>query len=157
VKPELFSKDAQEFLRLLAKHGVRYVLIGGTAVHYHGYPRLTGDMDFLYDCSPANAARLWACLLEFWGGSVPSVAGPHELADPSIVVQFGRPPNRIDLIANLGSVTFDDAWKGRVNDSLAVGVTPIPVSIIGLSDLRRSKREAGRPKDLDDLDHLPKT
>ena len=31
----------------------------------------------------------------------------------------------------------------------------VPVWILGLADLRRSKREAGRPKDLDDLDHLP--
>ena len=41
MKAELFSKDAQEFLRLLAKHEVRYLLIGGHAVIYHGYARLT--------------------------------------------------------------------------------------------------------------------
>lgn len=38
-----FSQDALEFLHLLHQHGVRYVLIGGAAVIYHGYARLTGD------------------------------------------------------------------------------------------------------------------
>lgn len=155
MKTELFSKDAQEFLRLLAKHDVRYLLIGGHAVIYHGYARLTGDVDFLYDCSRENAARLWAALVEFWGGSVPSVASPAELEDPSIVVQFGRPPNRIDLIASLRTVPFAAAWQDRVRETISVNGVSVPVWVLGLSDLRRSKREAGRPKDLDDLDHLP--
>lgn len=155
MKAEVFSKDAQEFLRMLAKHAVRYLLIGGTAVHYHGYPRLTGDIDFLYDCRPDNVGRLWAALVEFWAGSVPSLAAAAELEDPNVVVQFGRPPNRIDLIASLRSVPFDDAWGRRVSETIVVAGAQVPISIIGLSDLRRSKMEAGRPKDIDDLDHLP--
>jgi hypothetical protein len=86
VKADLFSADAQEFLRLLAKHDVRYLLIGGTAVVYHGYARLTGEVDFLYDCGHDNAQRLWAALLEFWGGSVPSVASAADLENPNVVI-----------------------------------------------------------------------
>ena len=156
MKAGLFSRDALEFLRLLAEHRVRYVLIGGTAVHYHGYPRLTGDVDFLYDCSRDNAERLWRALLAFWGGSVPSVASADELADPEIVVQFGRPPNRIDLIASLRSIPFEEAWATRVQESIEdESGRKIPVGVLGLAALRRSKAEAGRPKDLDDLEHLP--
>lgn len=155
MKAELFSKDTLDFLRLLAKHEVRYLLIRGTAVHFHGYPRLTGDVDFLYHCEQGNVTRLWAALQEFWGGRVPAIADPRELEDPSLVVQFGRPPNRIDLIANLDSVPFEQAWASRVRESVVVGSERVPVTILGLADLRRSKRVAGRPKDLDDLAHLP--
>jgi hypothetical protein len=155
VKAELFSRDAQEFLSLLAKHAVRYVLIEGTAVIHHGYARLTGDVDFLYDHSPENARRLWAALLEFWGGAVPSVASAAELEDPNLVVQFGRPPNRIDLIASLRAVSFAEAWRNRVAEQITVRGASVPVWILGLDELRRAKRDAGRPKDLDDLDHLP--
>ena len=155
MKSEQFSKDAQEFLRLLAKYEVRYLLIGGIAVIYHGYLRLTGDVDVLYDCSRDNAKKLWGALVEFWGGSVPAVAQPAELEDPNIVVQFGRPPNRIDLIAGLRTVPFDEAWTRRVQEHITVAGVLVPVSVLGLADLRRSKLEAGRKKDLDDLDHLP--
>ena len=37
--------DFKEFLKLLKEHDVRYLLIGGYAVSYHGYIRATGDMD----------------------------------------------------------------------------------------------------------------
>jgi predicted nucleotidyltransferase len=154
VKAELFSRDVLEFLRVLAEQEVRYLLIGGAAVIYHGYARLTGDVDFLYDCSPENADRLWRALQIFWGGSVPAVAGPHELVDPKLVVQFGRPPNRIDLIAGLDAVPFADAWKNRVHETVVMGSRSVPVWILGLEDLKRAKKSAGRPKDLDDLDHL---
>ena len=156
MRAELFSKDLQEFLRLLAQHEVRYVLIGGTAVIYHGYARLTGDVDFLYDCERENAERLWKALLEFWGGAVPALSGPEELVNPRLVVQFGRPPNRIDLIASLASVTFADAWSTRVHEKFESGGHTVPVWILGLHALRMSKQDAGRPKDLDDLAHLPR-
>lgn len=38
MAPELPS-DFKEFLNLLRSHGVKYLLIGGYAVIYHGYPR----------------------------------------------------------------------------------------------------------------------
>jgi hypothetical protein len=37
--------DFREFLRLLSKHRVRYLLVGGYAVAYHGYVRATADLD----------------------------------------------------------------------------------------------------------------
>jgi hypothetical protein len=37
--------DFREFLRLLSAGSVEYLLIGGHAVAYHGYPRATGDLD----------------------------------------------------------------------------------------------------------------
>jgi hypothetical protein len=155
VIERLFSADTREFVRLLHAHDVRYLLIGGAAVIHHGYARLTADVDFLYDCRAANAERLWQALLEFWGGSVPAVENSDELTNPDLIVQFGRPPNRIDLIASLRTVPFDTAWHNRVRAEIPTDRGPMPVWIIGLAELRQAKVEAGRPKDLDDLGHLP--
>jgi len=63
-----FSADTAELVRLFAKHAVDWVLVGGEAVIYYGYARLTGDVDFYYRRSPTNAARVFAALREFWGG-----------------------------------------------------------------------------------------
>lgn len=155
MKALAFSRDVLEFLRVLARHEVRYVVIGGTAVIYHGHSRLTGDVDFLYDPASENVSRLWRALLEFWGGSVPGLSRQEELEDPEVIVQFGRPPNRIDLIAGLRTLTFQQAWANRVHESVTVDGAQIPVWLLGLEDLKRSKREAGRPKDLEDLRYLP--
>ena len=53
-------RDFKEFLRLLNAHRVEYLLIGGYAVNYHGYPRATADMDIWIAARPANADRVVA-------------------------------------------------------------------------------------------------
>jgi hypothetical protein len=151
---EHLSHDIQEFIRVLHAHEVRYLLVGGEAVIHHGYARLTGDVDFHYERTPANARRLYAALEQFWGGPVPAVESPDELLEPDVIVQFGRPPNRIDLLSTLGTVDFRRAWRRRVVETLETDRGSVPLHIIGLSDLLQSKRDAGRHKDLDDVEHL---
>ena len=51
------SKDVTEFISLLERHGVRYLLVGGHAVFFQGYPRLTADGDIAYASDSADAAR----------------------------------------------------------------------------------------------------
>jgi hypothetical protein len=60
-----FSSDILSFLRLLAKIRVRYLIIGGEAVIYHGYPRLTGNIDFSYDNTSLNCRRLFRSFSNF--------------------------------------------------------------------------------------------
>ena len=58
----ILPSDFREFLKLLNYRNVRYVLIGGYAVAYHGYSRATADMDLWIDIDPANAARVVSVL-----------------------------------------------------------------------------------------------
>jgi hypothetical protein len=127
--------------------------VGGQAVIYYGHTRLTGDIDLLYEMSQDNARRLFAALSEFWSGNIPEIDREEELLHEGLVVQFGVPPNRIDLINSIGEVSFDEAWARRTDVEVAAeqGIT---VHFIGLDDLIRNKESAGRPKDLDDLDFL---
>jgi hypothetical protein len=57
--------DFKEFLKLLNEKGVRYLLIGGYAVGYHGYPRATGDMDVWISIHPENAQKMVEVLNDF--------------------------------------------------------------------------------------------
>lgn len=151
-----FSTDTRVFIGLLHRHGVRYVIVGGEAVIFHGYARYTGDVDFLYERTDANARALYAALLEFWEGDVPGIASPSELLEDAIVVQFGRPPNRIDLLSSIDGVSFEEAWNTRVDAEMdsGKGETPVPVFILGLSSLLKNKAATARAKDFDDLRYL---
>ena len=53
-----WTKDFREFVALLNAHRVKYVLLGGYAVAWHGYPRFTKDIDFFVERSTENAAAL---------------------------------------------------------------------------------------------------
>lgn len=154
MKASHFSRDVLELLTLLHRHQVRYLLVGGEAVIYYGHARLTGDVDLFYEAVAENAERLYAALRDFWGGKVPVVAGPQDLLAPGVIVQYGRPPNRIDLLSAISGATFAEAWVARRTEYLEGVAEGLPVHIIGLGDLIRNKRAAGRPKDLDDLDYL---
>ena len=55
-------QDFKEFLKLLNAHRVKYLLIGGYAVAYHGYPRATADMDVWVEVAPANADKIVVAL-----------------------------------------------------------------------------------------------
>ena len=56
--------DFKEFLQLLNIHSVEYLLIGGYAVGYYGYPRATGDMDIWVAFSPDNIRAVAASQAE---------------------------------------------------------------------------------------------
>ena len=154
ISSDHFSPDISDFIRLLHLHGVRYLIVGGEAVILHGHSRLTGDVDFFFRGDAENAGRLYTVLEEFWDGDVPGLEGGAELSEEGLIVQFGQPPNRIDLINSIEGVAFDDAWAGRVEAVLEGADTPVPY--IGLTELAENKRAAGRPKDLDDLEFLTK-
>ena len=57
--------DFKEFLRLLNENGVKYLLIGGYAVGYHGYPRATNDLDVWIAREPENVTRVVSALHQF--------------------------------------------------------------------------------------------
>ncbi|MBI5486250.1 MAG: nucleotidyltransferase [Deltaproteobacteria bacterium] len=154
MSPASFSPDVQEFLRLLASHSVRYLIVGGEAVIYHGYVRLTGDVDIFFDASADNVPRLFAALVDFWAGNVPGIASAGELGAPGAIFMFGRPPNRLDLLNRIDGVAFDEAWATRVPTPVRVGDQDVEVSYIGLEALLKNKRAAGRAKDQDDLAYL---
>jgi hypothetical protein len=154
MKTSHFSPDIQDFLLLLSTHKVRYVIVGGEAVIYHGFARLTGDIDFFYEPTAENARRLYRTLDEFWRGSIPGIQSPRELTSQGVIVQFGVPPNRIDLVSSITGVSFEDAWKSRVREKVKIKKRIYSVFFIGLDLLIKNKEAIRRYKDLEDLKYL---
>ena len=145
----LLTTEFKEFLRLLISHRVEFLLVGGYAVGYYGYPRSTLDIDLWVRRSPENAARLVAVLTEF-GFGVPPLE-PAPFAEPRKVFRMGVPPNRIEIITSIDGVEFEDCWPRKV----AAEISGVSIPTISLEDLKTNKRASGRYKDLTDLEHLP--
>ena len=154
MKASHFSRDIQEFLELISKYKVKYVIVGGEAVIYHGHVRLTGDVDFFYETSSENVLNLFRALDEFWKGAIPGVDTPEELMEPGIILQFGVPPNRIDLVSRIEDVSFDEAWQNKATTYMDFQDQTIPIHFIGLDELIRNKEALRRHRDLEDLKYL---
>ena len=149
-----FSADTLEFLYLLDKHQVAYVIVGGEAVIYYGHVRLTGDVDFFYANTPENIQKLYRVLDEFWGGSIPDISGPDELGQEGLILHYGIPPNRIDLINMIDNVAFDKAWQTRETAQIRCKQKKMPVYFISIDLLIENKKHIKRHKDLEDLEFL---
>jgi len=65
--------DFKEFLKLLNSERIEYLLVGGHAVGYYGYPRSTGDMDIWIASNATNAEALVRVLRQF-GFSADSIS-----------------------------------------------------------------------------------
>lgn len=142
------QKDLREFIELLNSRGVKYIIVGGHAVAYHGHPRYTGDIDFFVEPSEDNANRILAALLDFGFGDLD--LDPQDFQRPESVVQLGMPPNRIDMLTSISGVSFAQAWQAR----LAAELDKLPVCFISKDLLLENKRASGRAKDLADVAEL---
>lgn len=91
--------DFKDFLKLLNAHQVEYLLIGGYAVGYHGYPRATADMDVWIAIHPQNAEKLVAALKEF-GFDVPELSVELFLTEDRIV-RMGVPPLKTEIVTTI--------------------------------------------------------
>lgn len=141
--------DFKEFLKLLNSAGIEYLLIGGYAVGYYGYPRTTGDMDVWLATHPTNAQKVTRVLHDF--GFRSEDVTDHLFQQPDKIIRMGVPPVRIELLTGISGVNFDECYQRRRIGEL----DGVPVSFISLADLKTNKQAAGRTKDLNDLEHLP--
>ena len=144
----MLTQDFKEFIKSLNDNKVRYLVVGGYAVAYHGYPRYTKDIDIWIDIDPDNASRIVKALEQFGFASIGLT--PEDFLETETIIQLGYPPNRIDLITSLSGVDFKDCYANRES----VEMEGVVVDFIDLENLRRNKKSSGRAQDLADLENL---
>jgi hypothetical protein len=157
--------DPEPLLRFLHGRGVEHVLIGGVAVAAHGYRRPSKDLDIVPSPDRGNLARLADALRALH-------ARPAELGDfdademPMDATRTGdlglggnfrleTDLGALDVMQWISGVDADDLYAELDRDALAFQLDGVPVRYCSLAHLRAMKSAAGRPRDLDDLEHLP--
>ncbi len=144
----MLSNDFKEFVALLNKHDVQYLIVGGYAVAIHGYPRYTKDLDIWIALSPENADKILKALDDFGFGELNLTA--EDFTEPDQIIQLGFPPNRIDIITSLTGVDFLSCYDTK----LVVNLGGIDILIIDRVNLKKNKLATGRPQDLADAENI---
>jgi hypothetical protein len=137
----------EELLALLVKHKVSYIIIGGHAVAFHGYPRYTKDLEVFYELSKANVRRLRNALVEF---AFPEDDLPESLFYENSALSFGVEPHRFDLLHTIAGVTFANVYHSSVVGRFG----QVPVRFISRSDLLTNKKASGRRSDMVDAEKV---
>jgi hypothetical protein len=149
--------EADEILVVLTEYGVDFVVVGGIAVQTHGYIRGTNDVDIVARPTALNFSLVSEALADL--RATLRTPGTLKLTDPNQMLRAPLVPVitragpldivHIDHIAG-GPRTYD-----RLRESaLRVGLRDREIAVVGLADLIRMKRAAGRELDLTDIEAL---
>jgi hypothetical protein len=151
---DIFEEEIIGFFQLLNKHSVRYILVGGLAVNYHGFSRTTGDVDLWMDDSDENRKKLVSALNEknIEGCEAfltyPLIAGYSEILLGNGVY--------IDLMGDLQFLkqnNFGDCY--RISDRFKI-TNEIEIPILNITKLIEEKEKSLRIKDKEDAEQLKK-
>ena len=142
------QQDFEELLKLLEDNSTRYMIIGGYAVAYHGFPRLTKDIDFFFDNSEENVKKIICSLIAF---GFPEVDLHIEgFTTEWNIITFGVEPVRGDFINRISGMNFDEAWNNKVRGKYG----EVEVNFIGRIELIKNKSSTNRLKDKLDVEEL---
>lgn len=138
------ESDFAAFIRILVEKKVRFLIVGGYAMAHHGLVRATNDVDVLVATDERNRVRLRAATRAFVGVE-PS---EHALTPPRGMFRIGPPSAHVDVTTKIdGIADFERVWASRAKGTFF----GVPVGYLSLADMLRTKRAAGRAKDLGDV------
>lgn len=145
------ANSLKELLRAFNDPGVKYLVVGGYAYGVHAEPRATKDLDIFIRSDQENSQAVFRALAQF--GAPLHGLSIGDFMDGS-TFQIGLPPARIDLMQRIDGISFDEAWKNRIQ-GLIEG--EISVMVISRNDLIRNKLASGRDQDILDAKRLQET
>jgi len=152
----------EQIFREFELKDVRYLVVGGLAVNFYGYARLTIDLDVMVDLSDDNLSRIIQVMEET--GFTPRVpVEPHDIlsADKrnewiekkgAVVFTFidpEHPYKHVDIFLQ-NPLDFREAYSRRE----VMEVAGIKVNIASIDDIIKMKASTRRPRDLEDIHHL---
>lgn len=142
----------KKFLLDILSSEVLFLLVGGYAVNYHGYPRYTQDLDIWLKPDNDNKKHFISFLKQQKFDS----AGINKVVELNFTeaqsFHIGENETRIDFMTSISGVRFEEAFQGH--DKLVLEDQEIPV--IQFQDLVVNKMISGRPQDKADVDMLQK-
>jgi predicted nucleotidyltransferase len=137
----------QEILRVLNRHEVEFIVVGGVAAVIHGAPTTTFDLDALIRVSETNAGKLSAALAELQARyrEHPADIEPQKsdlLAGGHLLLMTRAGP--LDVLGFIGDgLRYEDLISSVTEFTISSG----RLQVIDLESLIAEKRRMGRPKD----------
>jgi predicted nucleotidyltransferase len=142
------EKDFEEFIELLNRHSVEYMIVGAYALALYTRPRNTGDIDIFIGRTNSNADLMLSVLKKF--GFESAGITKEDFLTEGRIIQLGVSPVRIDIMNSIDGVLFEEAYK-RV-EKVKFGDTT--ANFISRQDLINNKLSSKRKKDQADLEEL---
>lgn len=148
----VFYNEHRLVLQNMLDKQVDFILVGGYAVNYHGYNRVTGDMDIWVKPDNDNKNLLLAALIAI-GYDEKGIERIEkwDFTQPQLF-HIGDKPDRTDFMTHISGVKYNVAKEIAVK----ANIDGLMLIIIHINSLIQNKRASGRTKDLADAEYLEK-
>lgn len=148
----------------LNKRKIKYIVVGGMAVNFHGIPRMTYDIDLILDLEDRNLKKFFT-LMKKWGFK-PKV--------PVDIMDFTKAEKRLNWIKNKNMKAFNlfnSAWaiseidivintpldyKKAINNAKYIKLHDVSIPTVSINDLIKMKQKSDRLQDKKDIGNLKK-
>jgi hypothetical protein len=133
---------------VLNEHGLEAVLIGNAAAALRGAPVTTIDFDFLFRNTPANIRKLKAVARSLDA----MLLKPYYPVSQLFRIMREEDQLQVDFMGRIDGVRSLGLWRRATS----IDMEGYCLLVASLMDIIRSKRAAGRPRDLAVLEILEK-
>jgi predicted nucleotidyltransferase len=154
----------EDVFKTLYEEGVRYLIVGGMAVNFYGYARMTVDLDIMVDLDEENLKKLIKAMerlnyqprapvkpIEFTSSKKREEWVKEKGAIVFTFIDLKDPIKHIDIFLK-NPMDFEKVYQSRNT----IQMKDVPMSLPSIDDLIEMKGLSGRPRDLEDIHHLKK-
>lgn len=150
---DIFDETLLEFWSCLNRHGVKYIMVGGVAINFHGYSRSTDDIDLWLENTLENRKNLRTAFKEYGIGDFEPLLRIEFL--PGWTYFHLNNGTRLDVMTNVKGIenyTFDECLELAA----VAEIYEVKVPFLHINHLIAAKKAANRPKDQLDIIELEK-
>jgi hypothetical protein len=135
------NESFREFIKLINKNEVDYLVVGEYALSFHGKPCASPCMEIWISAAVENAMRIMAAICEFGSdaGHNPAAYGIEDFIQKYSRVRIGRAPLRIDILNTMDGLVFDESHRSREE----IDIRGIKIPFINFRDFVYHKRLSG--------------
>jgi hypothetical protein len=150
----IFYHEHRIILEALLQKNVDFMLIGGYAVNYYGYNRVTGDMDIWLRPDNSNKDSLLDALnnIGFDDAGIATIRSWDFTQPQKFHIGKEKQPDQTEFMTHISGVGYDEAKQ----NTIIANIDGLSLPFINYSSLIQNKRSTGRTKDITDIEYLEK-
>ncbi|MBN8860719.1 MAG: hypothetical protein J0H29_20170 [Sphingobacteriales bacterium] len=149
---DVMDEDLLDFWRKLNQNNVRFIMVGGLATRFHGYSRITEDLDMWIDDTLENRQNLRKAFDQLEYGDFPSIETMQFVPGWTSFYAAGIVLDIMTTMKGLEDQSFDECYTLAAHTQIEDVIVPF----LHINHLIRNKKAFNRSKDQIDVEYLEK-
>jgi hypothetical protein len=149
---DIQDEELLAFWRKLNENNVRFIMVGGLAIRFHGFNRNTDDIDIWIEDTASNRKSFKKAFSDLGYGDFPAIETMEFIPGWTSFYAAGIELDIMTSMKGLENLSFEECYQMALVEDLA----GIQVPFLHINHLIENKKAINRPKDQVDIIYLEK-